>query len=363
MDTNALIDVVHEVQGQLWVDKVNESHRMGCLCQWVSTFHVEKLSCHLDGPFHHGVFNAGMKIVFQDGTAWMVRFPHGGMVCDDYADEKVAMEVMALDLIYNKITIPVPRVWVWGLAASNLLGLDLFIIMDFIDGVSLSDLLQDPNTDCPTRVIKEDIRNTRYRTYLQALRISSLPLIFKAYSILQNDGVTEPKDLRQRLNTFNIRQDLMVIRLFSSAPCTWDYQGDKPPKIATRYFKYLDIFICILEEEEVRMPDYKERELSSLIKWLQASGAIWLYMLLSSSFNDYRSFSFTREKAFNHVEELEAFAERKMNELDKYDEALEKIEETKVLIDSGKMTKQEFIARALIGSGNGPAEDTSLPSP
>jgi hypothetical protein len=33
-----------------------------------------------------------MKMVFTDSTAWMVRFPRFGMVCEDYTDEKVAME-------------------------------------------------------------------------------------------------------------------------------------------------------------------------------------------------------------------------------------------------------------------------------
>jgi hypothetical protein len=110
MDTNALIDLVHEVQGQLWVDKVNETHTMGRLCQWVSTFHPDKLPCQLDGTFHHGAFNAGIKMVFSDNIAWIVRFPHVGMVCDDYADEKVAKEVMALSLIYNETKVPVLRV-------------------------------------------------------------------------------------------------------------------------------------------------------------------------------------------------------------------------------------------------------------
>lgn len=49
MDTNALIDLVHEVQGELWVDKVNKTHRTDRLCQWVSTFHPEKLLCRIDG--------------------------------------------------------------------------------------------------------------------------------------------------------------------------------------------------------------------------------------------------------------------------------------------------------------------------
>ena len=110
MDMNALVDIVHEVQSQLWFDKINEAHRSGHLCKWVSTFHPGRLPCQLDGTFHHGAFNAGMKMVFSDNTAWMARFPRVGMVSDDYADEKVAMEVAALNLIGNRTSIPVPKV-------------------------------------------------------------------------------------------------------------------------------------------------------------------------------------------------------------------------------------------------------------
>ena len=216
MDTNALMDIIHEVQGQLWVDKVNETHLTGRLCQWVSTFHPGKLPCVLDGTFHHGAFNAGMKMVFSDSTAWMVRFPRVGMVSDDYIDEKVAMEVTALSFIRNRTTIPVPRVQAWGPAASNSLGLGPFIMMDFINGVSLSDLLQDPNAERPSRVMREDISDNHIEVIYRQLanfllqlfkldfdRIGSLPspqveagsptpprpLTFKAHSILQNGGV------------------------------------------------------------------------------------------------------------------------------------------------------------------------------
>jgi len=165
-------------------------------------------------------------------------------------------------------------------------------------------------------------------------------------------------------------------QLFGSAPwwllqdrpvnSAWDCNGDEPPKIAARYFKYLEIFTHILEEEEAKIPGHKERELSNLVKWSQASGAMWLHMLLSSGFNDHRSFPFTqlrqhlgaaewakREKEFDNAEELEAFAARKVSELDEYDRALERREEDKALVDSGKMTKEEFIANALIESGCG----------
>lgn len=156
-------------------------------------------------------------------------------------------------------------------------------------------------------------------------------------------------------------------QLFGSAPwwllqdrpvnSTWDCKDEEPPKIASRYFKCLEIFIRVLEEEEAKMAGHKERELSGLVKWSQASGAMWLHMLLLSGFNDHRSFPFTqlrrhlgttewarREKEFDNAKEHEAFAARKVRELDKYDEALEKLEDKKALVDSGNITKEEFIA-------------------
>ncbi|KAF9894734.1 hypothetical protein FE257_006624 [Aspergillus nanangensis] len=461
MDTNALIDLVHEVQDQLWVDKVNEAHRTGRLCEWVSTFHPDKLPCELDGTFHYGAFNAGM-------------------VCDNYANEKVAMEVTALGLIRERTTIPVPTVQAWGPASSNSLGLGPFIVMGFINGVSLSDLLQDPNAKRPSRVIREDISDCDMKFIYQQLanfllqifkldfdQIGSLPspqtevykptlprpLTFKTHCILQNGGVNTFGDRSQGFTTtteyfqyiidqdwkqlvhqpnstdgeydaknkdvaFKIlkalipelintkydygkfklicddlglanliirgKEDLTVVgivdlewsyigpaQLFGSAPwwllqdrpvnSTWDCKGGELPEIASRYSKYLDIFIRILEEEETKIPGYEEKELFSLVKWSQASGAMWLHMLLSSGFNDYCSFPFTKlrqhlgaaewakhEKEYDLADELEGFASRKVKELEKYDEALEQMEENKALMDSGKMTKEEFIAKALI---------------
>lgn len=166
-------------------------------------------------------------------------------------------------------------------------------------------------------------------------------------------------------------------QLFGSAPwwllqdrpvnSAWDCEGDEPPEIAARYFRYLKIFIQVLEEEEAKMPEHEGRELSSLVKWSQASGAMWLHMLLSSGFNDQCSFPFTqlrrslgasewtrREKDFENTEELEAFAKRKVDELEKYEEALDKISDNKALVDRGQMSKEEFIANALIASGGTP---------
>jgi hypothetical protein len=156
-------------------------------------------------------------------------------------------------------------------------------------------------------------------------------------------------------------------QLFGSAPwwllqdrpvnSAWDCNDDEPPKIASRYFKYLEIFKRVLEEEEAKMLGHEEKELSSLVKWSQDSGAMWLHMLLSVGFNDQHSFPFTQlrqnlgsvewnkhEKEFDNAEELDAFAARKVHELEEYDDALEKAEEVRAFVDSGKATKEEFIA-------------------
>ena len=156
-------------------------------------------------------------------------------------------------------------------------------------------------------------------------------------------------------------------QLFGSAPwwllqdrpvnSAWDCDKDMPPTVAVRYFRYLEMFQHVLEEEETKIPGHEEKELSNLVRWSQDSGAMWLHMLLSVGFNDPWSFPFTqlrqhvgaedwarREKEFEDSAELDAFAAQKMRELDEYDGALEKREELKALVDSGKMTPEEFVA-------------------
>ncbi|PYH79103.1 hypothetical protein BO82DRAFT_385341 [Aspergillus uvarum CBS 121591] len=314
--------------------RVSSIQRLGTrhLCRWVSTSHPGQLPCQLDGAFHHGA----------DGVAWMVRFPRVGRFCDDYTDEKVAMEVTALNLIHNRTTIPVPKVHAWGPATSNPLGLGPFIIMDFIDGVSLSDFLRAPNAERPTRHSAEwrgdrtqgFATTTEYFHYVADQDLGQL--------IHQPNSTVGSYDAKNKYVAFKVlralipdllicddlglanlivrdREDLTVVgvgdlewsyvgpaQLFGSAPwwrlqdrpvnSSWDFTGDEPPEIAARYFRCLDIFIDVLEEEEAKMPGHDERELSSLVKWSRVSGAMWLHMLLSPGFNDHRSLALTQRR-------------------------------------------------------------------
>lgn len=211
MYTDERLDIQHNNEKISWLGKVRDARISGSLSDWVSTFHPDRLGCHFEGLFFNGSFNLGQKAVFSDNTAWLVRFPIVGNVCEKLADEKVAMEVEVLTLIRETTTIPVPHIKAWGLAADNVLGLGPFLIMDFIDGVSLGSIFR---TDKTVRLLKEDINSCDvefiYKQFAGILlqlfkldfdRIGSLPapktgfpapvrpLTFKVHDILQTGGV------------------------------------------------------------------------------------------------------------------------------------------------------------------------------
>ncbi|OAA60340.1 Protein kinase-like domain protein [Niveomyces insectorum RCEF 264] len=442
MYNNGLIDLHHQVQGQLWVDRLNDAHARGQLCPWVSTFHTRNLACELEGTFYHGSFNAGVKMVFGDGEAWMVRFPRVGKVHDKYADEKVAMEVRALRLLRERTTIPVPMVRAWGSAADNTLGLGPFIMMDFIHGACLNDLLIDPNEADPTRLIREDAcdgdieviyrqmanfmlqifdldfesdrskgfaTTTEYFEYLLGQDFQQLNhqpnsvygpndaksryLALKVLASLLPEFINKTYDkgkfklICDDLGLANLivrsEHDLTVVgvvdlewsytgpaQLFGSAPWwllqdrpvneEWEWHDGKPPALAKRYDKHLEMYKRVLTEEEAKMPGHEAKQLSTLVEWSQISGAMWLHMLLSVGFNDHRSFPFTqlrqhigekewsrRLAAIASCPEVGEFVTRKTSMLQEYEAAVDALEEDKALLDRSGMTREAFLAKTL----------------
>ncbi len=156
-------------------------------------------------------------------------------------------------------------------------------------------------------------------------------------------------------------------QLFGSAPWwllqdrpineEWNWKDGQPPKLAGRYFKCLDMYKRVLEEEEARMQGHEEKELSSLVRWSQESGAMWLHMLISVGFNEPGSFPLMQlrklvgatewERRRRESEDLpgvEAFVTQKMWELEEYDEAMDRLESDKERVDGGNMTSEEFLA-------------------
>lgn len=139
----------------------------------------------------------------------------------------------------------------------------------------------------------------------------------------------------------------------------WDCDKKEPTRITDRYFRYLDIFQRVLEEEEARTPGHECKELSSLVRWSQDSGAMWFHMLLLGGFNDPGTFPFTR--LIKHVgtenwerlekdvreDEIAAFGLRKKLELEQYGSELGEVEMLKAMMDEGKIGKEDFVSRGL----------------
>lgn len=210
MDYHKGLDYFHHVEEDIWVDRINEARVDGSLCAWVATLLPQQAACRLVGGFLNGSYNLCQRFILEDGTTILLRLPRASSVSSQHADEKVAMEVEALNLVRAMTDMPVPQVYAWGLSENNVFGLGPFMLMEFIDGVPLKELF----TEGGSAVLKEDIpgHDVEYvyrqmaNFILQLFKIdlprlgslptpithfsSSLrPLTCKVHDILQNGGI------------------------------------------------------------------------------------------------------------------------------------------------------------------------------
>ncbi|KAL5330585.1 hypothetical protein ACEPPN_000103 [Leptodophora sp. 'Broadleaf-Isolate-01'] len=407
MEYDKRLDLIHEVQLSSWVKKVHQMRESGQL---------ETADGNI--PFIHGGYNLGLKLIFRDKTTWLVRFAQAGTVCDTLADEKVAMEVETMSRIYEETDVPVPRIHGWGLAIHNPLGLGPFIIMDFIKGISLESFLKGKTDKRLMRndISDSDIEYI----YSQGFASTAEYFLYVfgqdwEQLVHQSNSVAGEYDARAKLSSFNAlralipefvwkdydkglfkllcddfglanliikgKDDLTIVgvvdlkwsyagpaQLFGSAPW-WLLQSrltlydaeikkeaTQSAAILTRYLRYLEIFKRVLKEEEEQLPGPQTKELSSLVEWSQASGAMWLHMLLQTGFNYISSIPFAQlrkhigtekwekvQNGFLGTEAIKALVTKKKAQLDQYDEALEQIRDLQYRVDNGDKLEEEFV--------------------
>ncbi|KAL4955158.1 hypothetical protein BDW69DRAFT_193447 [Aspergillus filifer] len=371
---SGLLDL-YRAEESTWVDRVIATRVDGSICAWISTFHPDKLPCQIGVGFMNGSYNLCQEFVYEDNTAGVLRLPRVFSIRREYA-EKILVEVEAPSMIREKTDIP-----------DNPLDLGPFILMDFIDGVSLFDVFGDRQS----RLLKDDIMLQLYQinfdhissfpTRKTGARIPIRPLTLKAHGIHHEGGVDTFGDRSEDFNTvteyleyslrkdehqlksqvnsaigrFSVREayatldilrslmrDLvhshcdrgpykliyddfglgnMIVKsrddptivgvidfewvyagpaqVFASGPWWllgepptnygWnDTEEREPPHMASRYFKYLEIFKTREEGKSI----------STLMDWSEASGAMWLHMILAGCFID--SLSFPCEQLKRH---------------------------------------------------------------
>jgi hypothetical protein len=95
-----------------------------------------------------GSFNFCLQIMYNDGTPDVaIRFPGPGHTM--FRDEKIRNEVQIIQFLQESTSIPVPRLFSWGLTVDSPQHLGPFMISEFVEGVHLSDVLADPaNPKC-----------------------------------------------------------------------------------------------------------------------------------------------------------------------------------------------------------------------
>jgi hypothetical protein len=157
MDFDRRVDTCNMDRALEW-GAVFDKKRNTTLPQWLSGYR-NRQPCEVLKTYH-GSFNWSCSVRFNDGITWLVRFAVPGKVMD--GDAKVAREVATMYYVKSHTTIPVPTVHHWGISKDNPSGLGAFIIMDFIAGMSLRDILTD-ETDPDSKILKSDFPDEKLR--------------------------------------------------------------------------------------------------------------------------------------------------------------------------------------------------------
>jgi serine/threonine protein kinase len=92
-----------------------------------------------------GSFNLSLVVrVSDEGAKAVIRFPKPGHTATAFQDERVRNEVQFLRFLSEKTTIPIPRVVSWGMIEDSPQHPGPFIIMEYVDGISLATILKQP---------------------------------------------------------------------------------------------------------------------------------------------------------------------------------------------------------------------------
>ncbi|CAL5868923.1 uncharacterized protein PFLUO_LOCUS3151 [Penicillium psychrofluorescens] len=132
------------------------------ICQLASRYRNNRDDCLLRS-MHCGSFNFSWRLHWDDGgDDWLIRFPLPGKSM--VLDEKVYREAIVMQYVEKNTSIPVPHVIAHGAGHENPTGLGPFIIMTWIDGKPISEVLRKEGTDPKDKIINPDADEQTLRT-------------------------------------------------------------------------------------------------------------------------------------------------------------------------------------------------------
>jgi len=158
----------HENITEEWVEKVIKYSSASGVEKLASRYR-ENMPCKCVQK-NNGSFNLCYKVLFEDDVAWAVHFPIPGRVM--YPEEKIRREVAVLKFLGERTRIPVPTVMAFGAEADEKSGIGPFLIMEWVDGVTLTSVMEQLPRPSWGPVLREDIDDdTLYGIYAQMAKI------------------------------------------------------------------------------------------------------------------------------------------------------------------------------------------------
>jgi aminoglycoside phosphotransferase (APT) family kinase protein len=158
-----------------------------------------------------GSFNFCVSVRFNDGgPKAIIRFPKPGHTLTARREEKVKSEIQVLQYLRENTNIPVPHVTSWGLTGESPANLGPFIIMDHVDGTSLSTLLGKPiQSEDDNVILRDDIDDAKLDYVYEQLAEFMLELSrldFDAIGAIAKNPDTNEWLVTERPFTYNMNE-------------------------------------------------------------------------------------------------------------------------------------------------------------
>ncbi|KJZ71313.1 hypothetical protein HIM_09287 [Hirsutella minnesotensis 3608] len=176
------------------IEAIASRYRQGQPCRVIQRF--------------QGAFNYCFRVRFDDGDDdWMIRFPIPGYTMN--ALEKTQNEAAVMRFIQTNTAIPIPKIIGSGVADGEFEGLGPYIVMEFVQGISLDDLILEEDgawalrKDCPIDTIKGIYRQIA-SIYLELFKHNFSQI--GSLSVAQNDDVGPNWSVTSRPLTFKMNE-------------------------------------------------------------------------------------------------------------------------------------------------------------
>jgi len=212
---------------EAWAAKVKAAN------EEIVTFVGQKLRTNAPGEFVRylqGSYNVNLVVRFGEEDIVIIRFPKRGITAAIFLEEKVKNEVRFLEYLAEKTTLPVPKIRDWGTAKDSPSQLSPYIIMDYIEGTELSELLQqlqDDHKEAEVDLVYEQIAD--YMLQISRLHFSAIGPVNKdtsgAWTVTDRPLTTNMNNLASVVTDYPV--DQFPKAAFTSTQAFLHYRADE----------------------------------------------------------------------------------------------------------------------------------------